>query len=126
MEKSRRQLLAGAAAATVGATAVGARAAAAVPSALPSADAIAALFAGLPGTLAFRIVAPATARTRKLDISSDPAQQLFVASAVKVFIAVEALRQEDSPNVSATMDGRQLPLDATVWTAGNRRSTRRT
>jgi beta-lactamase class A len=36
-----------------------------------------------------------------------------------VFIAVEALRQEDSPNVSATMDGRQLPLDATVWTAGS-------
>ena len=61
-----------------------------------------ALFAGLPGTLAFRIVAPATARTRRLDISSDPARQLFVASSVKVFIAVEALRQEDSPDVSAT------------------------
>ena len=97
----------------MGAAAVG-KGAAAAPSALSSADAIANLFAGLPGTLAFRIVAPATARTRRLDISSDPARQLFVASSVKVFIAVEALRQEDSPDVSATMDQRQLPLDATV------------
>jgi beta-lactamase class A len=47
--------------------------------------------------------------------SLNAGQQLFVASAIKVFVLVEALRQDDSPDVVATIADRQLPLDASVW-----------
>jgi beta-lactamase class A len=114
MEQTRRQLLVGAVTATVGAAMLGERAAAA-PNLAVSADMIAELFADLPGTLSFRVLAPATTRSRRLDVSLNPGQQLFVASAIKVFILVEALRQADGPDVVATLAGRQLALDASVW-----------
>jgi beta-lactamase class A len=38
-----------------------------------------------------------------------------LGSAIKVFILVEALRQADDPDVVATLAGRQLALDASVW-----------
>jgi len=65
------------------------------------------------------VFAPATTRTVELDISSNAGKQLFVASAVKVLIAVEALRQADSPDVASAIDERQLALDESVWTVGS-------
>ena len=118
MESSRRHLLLGAAAGAVGAATLGKQVA--VGAAVPlSTETIAELFAGLPGTFAFKVFAPATGRTEELDLSLNAGEQLFVASAVKVFMAVEALRQVDAPDVVTTVDGQQLSLDASVWTVGS-------
>jgi beta-lactamase class A len=81
----------------------------------PSTETIAELFDGLPGDFAFKVFAPATPRTRQLDISMDADRQLFVASAIKAFVAVEALRQDDAPDVGVAIAGRQLTLDSSVW-----------
>jgi beta-lactamase class A len=78
-------------------------------------DEIARLFADLPGTVAYKIVAPATQRTPGLGVSSHSDQQLFIGSAFKTFVAAEALRQADSPDVVQTITQRDLALDASVW-----------
>ncbi|MGI9051076.1 MAG: serine hydrolase [Ilumatobacteraceae bacterium] len=80
-----------------------------------STDTIAQLFAGLPGTIAFKIVAPATQRTRELDVAMEARTQLFIGSSFKGFVAAEAFRQDDSPDVVKAITERQLDLDATVW-----------
>jgi beta-lactamase class A len=113
MERSRRQLIGGAAA-TVGAALIGGSSASAARKPVTS-DAIRELFAPLPGTNSIRIVAAATDRTSALDVSMDPGQQLFIGSAFKAFVAAEALRQDDSPNVVDTISQRQLALDESVW-----------
>jgi beta-lactamase class A len=114
MEQSRRRFLAGAAMATVGAAVVGVPELAGATETVPSAR-IARLFAKLPGTVAFKIVAPATGRMRGLNVSSNSASRLFIGSAFKSFVLAEALRQADSPGVVQTITQRQLALDASVW-----------
>ena len=115
MERSRRGFIAAAAATTAGAAAAG------IPTpatAVETVDAnrIKRLFAKLPGTVAYKILAPATRRTPRLELSSDNAGlRLFVGSAFKTFVAAQALRQADSPDVVRTITQRQLALDASVW-----------
>jgi beta-lactamase class A len=111
---TRRQLLAGAAVATTGVAVLGGRAEAKKREP-PSTETIAGLFDGLPGDFAFKVYAPATPRTRQLDISMGADRQLFVASAIKAFVAVEALRQDDTPDVAAVIADRELTLDSSVW-----------
>jgi len=74
------------------------------------------LFADLPGDLGIKIVAPGRGGLR-LDINGH--KEMFVGSAIKTFILCEALRQSDTPDVNATIAGRQLDLDESVWTAGS-------
>lgn len=115
MGRSRRQFLAGAAAATVGAATLGVPELAGAADTI-SPDKIARLFAKLPGTVSYKILAPATKRTRKLELSSpNSGRRLFVGSAIKAFVAAEALRQADSPDVERTITERELALDASVW-----------
>lgn len=114
MSRSRRELLAGAAAATVGVALVGAPVAARGGEPV-SPDAIAQLFAGVPGTVTYKILAPATTRTSRVDISAGADQQLFIGSAFKALVLAEALRQADAPDVVNTITAQQLDLDATVW-----------
>ena len=114
MDRSRRHFLAGAAAATAAGAVVGLPELAGASEPIPD-DRIARLFAELPGTVAYKIVAPATKRTRRLAVSSNSAQQLFIGSAFKAFVAAEALRQADSPDVVRTITQRDLVLDASVW-----------
>lgn len=114
MSKSRRQLLTGAAAATVGAALLG-KPASAQNGRPVSTESIAQLFAQLPGTNAVRIFAPATARTSELDVSIEAGRQMFIGSTFKTFVAAEALRQDDSPDVVKVITERQLQLDASVW-----------
>jgi beta-lactamase class A len=114
MEKSRRHFLMGAAAATLGAAVVGVpEVAGATDSA--SSDRIARLFAKLPGTVSYKIVAPATQRTRRLKLSSNSSTRLFVGSAFKTFVLAEELRQAASPDVVQTITERQLALNESVW-----------
>jgi beta-lactamase class A len=113
--QSRRQFLGGAAAATVGAALVGAQPAVASASRRPSTDTIAQLYAKLPGTVTFKIAAPATRRTRELNLSMDAGRQLFIGSSFKAFVLAEALRQDDSPDVVNAITQRQLDLNASVW-----------
>ena len=116
MQHSRRRFLTGAAAATVGAAVLGLpEVASATNGGTPSAEKIARLFAKLPGTVAYRIYAPATKRTRRYDVSAKAGRQLFIGSAFKTFVLHEALRQADSPQVVATITQQQLTLDASVW-----------
>jgi beta-lactamase class A len=107
--------LTGAAAATVGAAVVGLPEVASATNGSPSADRIARLFAKLPGTVAYRIYAPATKRTPRYDVSAKAGRQLFIGSAFKTFVLHEALRQADSPQVVQTITQQQLTLDASVW-----------
>jgi beta-lactamase class A len=102
MTLSRRAFLAGAA--------VGA-----VPLAVPvPAEEILRLFAGLPGDVAVKIVAPPSRSERGLLVESNSSTMLFVGSAFKTFVLCEALRQADTPDVVQTISQRQLALDASV------------
>jgi beta-lactamase class A len=114
MGGSRRRFLGGAAAASIGAATVGVPERAQANNAV-SADRIGRLFAKLPGTVAYKILAPATKHTRRLELSSNAGRRLFVGSAFNTFVAAEALRQADSPDVVGTITERQLALDASVW-----------
>jgi beta-lactamase class A len=113
MEHSRRQLI-GSAAVTLGAALVGGSRPVAASTRVSSAD-IAQLFAALPGTNAFKVVAPATARTPAVDLSMNAGERMFIGSSFKAFVAAEALRQDDSAGVVAAITERQLALDASVW-----------
>jgi beta-lactamase class A len=73
------------------------------------------LFAKLPGTVGLKIFAPAAPGGKQLLISSNASQQMFVGSAIKTFALCEALRQEDSADVTAKIAARQLALNASVW-----------
>src|SRR4051794_32652085 len=107
MGSSSRQFLVGAAAATVGAAVVGVPELAGANETI-SHDKIARLFADLPGKVAYKIVAPATRRTRRVELASNSAQQLFIGSAFKTFVLGEALRQADSPEVVQIITQQQL------------------
>jgi beta-lactamase class A len=84
-----------------------------------SPDEIAALFAHLPGDLAFKIFAPAENDDRQFLVQRNSTQTLFVASAIKTFALCEALRQADSPGVVDLLQKRELTLDSTVWSPGS-------
>jgi beta-lactamase class A len=120
MAQSRRHFLAGAAAATVGAAVVGVPELAGASGNVSTnkkvtTEQIAQLFEKLPGTVAFKIVAPATKHSKRVDVSSNSAMQLFIGSAFKALVLTESLRQADGPDVIATIAGRPLPLDESVW-----------
>jgi beta-lactamase class A len=113
MTLSRRAFLAGAAVS-------------AVPLAVPvpagaqkpvSAEEILRLFAGLPGDVAVKIVAPPRGSERGLLVESNASTRLFIGSAFKTFVRCEAVRQADTPDVVQTISQRQLALDASVWSA---------
>ena len=114
MPGTRRDILGGVAVTALGTVAAAAPATANAPDAVPAAR-IARLFADLPGTVAYRILAPATRRTRRLELASNAGRRLFVGSAFKTFVAAEAFRQADSPEVVQRITARQLALDASVW-----------
>jgi beta-lactamase class A len=119
-EVSRRAFVARAGAGVVGA---------ALPAAIPALaqaqsrgarqqvapQSIVKLFAKLPGTVGLKIFAPAVPGAKQLLISSNASQQMFVGSAIKTFALCEALRQQDSPDVTARIAARQLALNASVW-----------
>jgi beta-lactamase class A len=73
------------------------------------------LFAGLLGTVAIKIDAPATRTSPGLQVSYNSARQLFVGSAFKTFVLCEAFRQADSPDVLTTITTQQLSPDPSVW-----------
>jgi beta-lactamase class A len=112
--QSRRGFLAAAGLATAGAAVVGLPQSASAGGRVSNAR-IAKLFADLPGTVSYKILAPATRRTRRLKVSSNSDERLFIGSAFKAFVLAEALRQADSPAVVQTIAQRQLALDASVW-----------
>ncbi len=114
MAGSRRGFLGVAAMAPAGAAALGAPAPARADGG-SLAHAVDRLFAKLPGAVAYKILAPATGRTARLELSANAGRQLFVGSAFKTFVAAEALRQADSPDIVRTITTRQLALDASVW-----------
>jgi beta-lactamase class A len=111
MTLSRRAFLAGAAVSAMP-LAVPVRAGAQKP---VSAEEILRLFAGLPGDVAVKIVAPPHGSERGLLVESNASTRLFVGSAFKTFVLCEALRQADTPDVVQTISQRQLALDASVW-----------
>jgi len=78
---------------------------------------ILSLFQGLPGQKAIKIWAPATDDKPQIHIASNASAQLFVGSAIKTFILVEALIQADTPDVVKTLTTTQLPLNESVWSA---------
>jgi beta-lactamase class A len=80
-----------------------------------SAEEILRLFAGLPGDVAVKIVAPPHGSERGLLVESNASTMLFIGSAFKTFVLCEALRQADTPDVVQTISQRQLALDASVW-----------
>ena len=84
-----------------------------------SPDEIAALFAHLPGDLAFKIFVPGDKDDRPFVTERNSTTTLFVASAIKTFALCEALRQADSPGVVELLLTRELTLDSTVWSPGS-------
>ena len=119
MGQSRRGFLAGAAAATLGAATLGVADRVGASEAGASdvddlSDRIERLFAKLPGTNGIKIVAPATRRTRRLQVAARSSEQLFIGSAFKTFVLAETLRQAE-PDVVSTIVSRQLALDESVW-----------
>jgi len=117
MTVSRRGLVLGGLAAGAVPLLVGsgaAEAAQSVPQGSPG-DQILKIFAGLPGTVAIKIDAPAAGKSPGLQVSYNAAQQLFVGSAIKTFVLCEAFREADSSSVLTTITTQQLSLDASVW-----------
>ncbi len=82
-----------------------------------SPEAVLALFKALPGDVAIKIFAPAAKGKPEFLVESNASKRMFVGSAIKSFILCEALRQADSPGVVQTLKAKQLPLDASVWSA---------
>ena len=85
----------------------------------PAPEQIVALFADLPGDMAFRIFAPAAKDKKRFIAAQNADKTLFVASAIKTFVLCEALRQADSPDVDDILEQRRLVLDSTVWSFGS-------
>jgi beta-lactamase class A len=117
MAVSRRRLVLGGLAAGAAPLLVGSGAAEAAqsgPQGSPG-DQILTLFAGLPGTVAIKIDAPAKGKSPGLQVSYNSARQLFVGSAIKTFVLCEAFRRADSADVLTTITTQQLSLDPSVW-----------
>jgi len=83
------------------------------------ADDISALFAQLPGDVAFKILAPNAKGKKAFVAQRNSDRMLFVASAIKTFVLCEALRQVDSENVVETLEQREVALDSTIWSLGS-------
>lgn len=117
MDYSRRGFLAGAAA-TVGTLPLAGSAMAAKTASgkeAVSSEEILSLFKSLPGEVAVKIHAPATADKPEFLVESNASKTMFVGSAIKTFILCESLRQADSPKVVQTLKAQRLTLDASVW-----------
>jgi beta-lactamase class A len=110
---TRRGFLGGSAA-TAGAGALAAPGVAAA-SDLDLQERIIGLFRHLPGIVSLKILAPPHAGRRGLLVEHQASRQMFVGSAIKTFVLCEALRQADSPTVTARIAARQLALNASVW-----------
>jgi beta-lactamase class A len=82
---------------------------------LTTPESLVALFNGLPGDVAIKILAPAANGRPEFLAELNPSKAMFVGSAIKTFILCEALRQADSPDVMKTLSTTQLSLDASVW-----------
>ena len=83
---------------------------------------ISRLFANLPGQKAVKFLAPdlpVKGSAPGFLVVLNGQQRLFSASANKVFILCERLRQLDSPNVAGQLDAHKLPLDQNVWSLGS-------
>jgi beta-lactamase class A len=109
MTHTRRELMA-----TTGAAALGAvpfvassQAPAAVRSQAGdfSSEALLRLFAGLPGAVSLKIVAPPANGDQGLRVAQRSAQRMFVGSAIKTFVLCETLRRSDSPKSSPPSPG---------------------
>lgn len=84
-------------------------------------------FAGLPGTQALKIWAPAADGGPEFMLAENSAQKLFVGSAIKAFVLCERMCQLDRPDILARItatgpDGSIVPdellaLDESVWSA---------
>jgi len=83
------------------------------------ADDISALFAQLPGDVAFKILVPNAKGKKAFVAQRNSDRMLFVASAIKTFVLCEALRQVDSENVVETLEQREVALDSTIWSLGS-------
>jgi beta-lactamase class A len=77
------------------------------------------LFANLPERKSFKIWAPATQFAPGFLAELHGPEQLFSASANKVFILCERLRQLDSPTVEEQLVTHELKLDKQVWSLGS-------
>lgn len=73
------------------------------------------IFAGLPGEIAVKIVAPGAHGDHGLHIAINSGRQMFVGSAFKAFVLAEALRMADTPEVVTTLSNKMLALNASVW-----------
>ena len=116
MAVTRRTFLAGTAA-TAGVVSLGAPgiASAGEPGESDLARRVTGLFRRLPGTASLKIVAPRHGHMRGLTIEHNAAKRLFIGSAFKSLALCEGLRQDDSPDVVATIASRELALDESVW-----------
>lgn len=123
MEKSRREFLKTAAAsATFAAAPLGLPAATTVAPNLEQGSEgakISALFAPLPGKVAFRIFAPAANGRPRFTVSFNSREMLFVASSIKAYLLCEALRQADAPDIDDVLEQKRLGLNASVWSPGS-------
>jgi len=80
---------------------------------------IANLFGNLPGRKAVKFSSPGVGTAPGLLAVLNGQQRLFSASANKVFILCERLRQLDSPNVTNQLGAHELQLDKNVWSLGS-------
>jgi beta-lactamase class A len=124
MTQSRRAFIAASGAAALGAVplVMSAPAAAATPAAAAPPAGGAALgrhvlehFAGLPGIVGVKVVAPAANGDGGFTVSSNASRQMFVGSAIKTFVLCETLRRDDGPGVVSALSNRSLDLNASVW-----------
>ncbi len=77
------------------------------------------LFLDLPDRKAFKIYVPATEDKTEFVAESHAAERLFSASANKVFILCERLRQLDSPTVEEQLVKHELTLGEKIWSLGS-------
>jgi beta-lactamase class A len=101
--------------------AAGNRAVAAKPASARSLkpEQIVKLFAGLPGDVAFKILAPRARSKVPFVAELNSSRMLFVASAIKTFVLCEALRQADSATIDDDLEHVPITLDSTIWSPGS-------
>jgi len=77
------------------------------------------LFAGLPGDIAFKVLAPRAKGKAPFVAKLNSNRMLFVASAIKTFVLCEALRQADSATIDDDLEHVAITLDSTIWSPGS-------
>ena len=113
---SRRDFLAGAAAAAaLGATAAGHAAPSPGRDHASLAAEVIAPFRALPGRKAVKFWSPGKSRKREFLATLNPRLRLFCGSSFKAFVLCEVLRQLDAPGVGRQLEEQGLALDESVW-----------